>query len=386
VSDDQQPRHLEMNKRRGIDKDSLEGHRISACIEMGIPICLTNYFGNIAHPADTGSLGKNSGQFLFQTVIVFSTAQRGGIAVFDRSSRAKDGGSRRTSGKGVLYSGGTSFFADSSFEAETLKSIAKVDTTSIRALGQGLSHRGQSTYVMTVFEATLPEEQVIHLANKQDRFVGFFDSDQVLEILGQGRELDRAVLSFLNGNQPDTAVFTPSEIDCTIQSVTILGLDIEKFSIAASEVQVLRYLTLQVLLKQLFHEDKIHGYAIQTGDGYFVVSPERQCDEMLDLCLKLQARLAQVSGNDAGRITLRYALHQGPAFQVVDLNNQTNFIGDGMNYCARLLATKDANVIVISRSFHELANVSRVGVRFEILEMPIKHRSTPDQVFIAHLS
>jgi class 3 adenylate cyclase len=306
------------------------------------------------------------------------------VALFERSALKPDGTRRRTAGKGVL-----STMAEApdggSFEGQALSTTKSVEGASSRILGHGFSERGALSYILTVLEIPVGGESPILLRNSSDRFLGFVSREVAASGLGVGREVDSAVLANFTGSLVDPMVFTPAGVDCTLQDVAVVGLDIERFSTVPSEVQVFKYITLQVLLKQVLGDRGVRAFPIQTGDGYFLVLPNATCEQALRLCLDLQGRVAELSRRDLDRVSLRYALHSGPAYRLADINGQVNFIGDGMNYCARLLAVKEADVLIVSHSLYDSNKLDDWGITFEQTKLAIKHKSEPDDIYVAHL-
>lgn len=142
-------------------------------------------------------------------------------------------------------------------------------------------------------------------------------------------------------------------------------------------------------IQKLLEEFELSAYTIQTGDGCFIVFDESSEVETLGFCLRLQDRLALTNstGDDPGDILLRYALHKGPVYKVTDLNQQVNFIGDGINYCARLLGVKEANVLYTSKDFQITVNTSGdfEKLNFEPTRLSIKHKQEPEEVFCLKL-
>jgi class 3 adenylate cyclase len=136
-------------------------------------------------------------------------------------------------------------------------------------------------------------------------------------------------------------------------------------------------------------ESELSAYTIQTGDGCFIVFDDVSEDIVMRFCLELHQRIESTNstGNDAGDILLRYALHMGPVYKVMDLNQQANFIGDGINYCARLLAVKEPSVLYASKQFYDAikAQNSSTTLYFECGQIYIKHKTELDDVYLLKL-
>ena len=115
----------------------------------------------------------------------------------------------------------------------------------------------------------------------------------------------------------------------------------------------------QVALKEHFNElltkaikgvDPASRLVIDTGDGAatcFLGDPE----EALQSALLLRGLLLQKYGQ---MLSLRIGLHLGPVRRVVDINQQVNVIGDGINVAQRIADFAQPNQIVVSRSFHDV--------------------------------
>lgn len=72
---------------------------------------------------------------------------------------------------------------------------------------------------------------------------------------------------------------------------------------------------------------------------------------------------------------------------MLDLHLQVNFIGDGINYCARLMNVKDADVLYVSKDFREAIGRGDLagGPDFQLSHLPIKHKPEPDKLFFLKL-
>ena len=252
-------------------------------------------------------------------------------------------------------------------------------------LGQGISDRGSNTYLLTVLEVSVKDENPVTIRQSKDHFAGFTSAEEAQGILGKGREVDRAILNFLSDKKFDKESFVPSIVDCWIQHNIILGVDIHRFSTYANHQQVLRYITLQVHIGNLLEELNLSAHTIQTGDGCFVVFRNGSEPDALNFCLRLQHGIS--TANVSGQPLLRYALNCGSVYKVLDLNHQVNFIGDGINYCARLMNVKEADVLYISKDFRDAINRSGLEREwnFEQSHLPIKHKTEPDEVFFLDL-
>lgn len=273
---------------------------------------------------------------------------------------------------------------DVPFEKQILQKVSSIQIREVRVLGQGISHRGSNTYLLTVLEVTVSSETPITIKQSKDQFIEFVAYGDATNMLGEGREVDFSILKFLSEKSFDKEFFSPSAVDCWIQHNIILGVDIHRFSTYASYEQVLKYITLQVHIQTLLKELNLSAHTIQTGDGCFIVFSNGNEPDSLKFCLQLQSR---ISATNIGQTLLRYALHSGSVYKVLDLNHQVNFIGHGINYCARLLNVKEANVLYVSKDFRDAMNQFNLGKEwnFNHSHLPIKHQTEPDEVFFLNL-
>lgn len=357
------------------NKRSIDGRRIAACIDMGLPIELATSFREQSTLVDSQQLPASVSHYITLNLVCFSTPQRKSLAVFDRCATNDKGEPRTTSGLGIFCGLDVSLSDAKSTETQMVESLFDVPVNHIAYRGYGVSQRGHHTYISSVYEVTLDEESRITLPNARDKFIGFASTDEILDRLGPGRDVERELLASMAESTFDESVFRPVSMQCSIEQLTILGVDIEKFSMFSNEAQTMKYITLQVLLQEIFDGLNVAAATIQTGDGCFVVFKGLASWEALTTCIALQRRLTELPTNDLGQIRMRYALHWGYAFQVVDLNGQPNFIGNAMNYTARLLAIKDANVVAASTEFFDTAQASikRSGIRFTQGSLAVKH-------------
>jgi hypothetical protein len=373
-----------METKLAIRKDSFEGQRISACMNFGLPLSILEIFGNAIERISFAGSETKEGHFIFQAAFLFTDQRQNKIAIFDRAETGNSQQERVTKGKGILCLVSPDSTGKRSFEEQILQKVSGVNIQELKIFGQGLSHRGATTYLLTIVNVVVEDISPIVLQQSNDRFDAFLELSATVDILGEGRDVDRAIIHFLQGVEFNKEVFIPSAINCWIQHNVIVGLDIYRFSTHPSAVQVLKYITLQTHIQKLIRESELTAYTIQTGDGCFIVFDNVSEDSVMSFCLELHQRIASTnsSGNDPGDILLRYALHKGPVYKVLDLNQQANFIGDGINYCARLLAVKESNVLYASKQFYNAIDASAVGTsHFERGQIYIKHQAEPDEVY-----
>jgi hypothetical protein len=379
-----------METKLAIKKDSFEGQRISACMDFGLPLSILEIFASAIEHVPFDNSKTKEGYFIFQAAFLFTDKRQNEIAIFDRTTSGNGQQERVTTGKGILCLVSPDTTGKRSFEEQILQKVSGVNIQELKILGQGLSHRGATTYLLTIINVVVEDSAAIALQQSKDRFDSFRGLSGVPEILGEGRDVDLAILQFLQGVEFNKEVFIPSAINCWIQHNVIVGLDIYRFSTHPSAVQVLKYITLQTHIQKLIRESELSAYTIQTGDGCFIIFDDVNEDLVMHFCLKLHQRIASTNstGNDPGDILLRYALHMGPVYKVLDLNQQANFIGDGINYCARLLAVKESSVLYTSKQFYDVIDPqSFPGIAgFERSKISIKHQAEPDDVYLLKLN
>lgn len=118
---------------------------------------------------------------------------------------------------------------------------------------------------------------------------------------------------------------------------------------------------LQILCGQSFlrTEEVILGFA-PAGDGAYVILNHAVAGYGLFMAIALRTTLLQLKNQTNNLFSgLRVAIHFGAAAPIEDLTGKTNYVGSGLNDCARLLSidkeliagqkhVKDDNYIVIS--------------------------------------
>ena len=118
---------------------------------------------------------------------------------------------------------------------------------------------------------------------------------------------------------------------------------------------------LQILCGQSFlkTEEVVLGFA-PTGDGAFVILNHNLAGYGLFMAIALRTILLQLQSQTNKLFSgLRVAVHFGAAAPLEDLTGKTNYVGSGLNDCARLLSiekeiiadqlhVKDDNYIIIS--------------------------------------
>ncbi|MDH3472382.1 MAG: adenylate/guanylate cyclase domain-containing protein [Rhodospirillales bacterium] len=108
-------------------------------------------------------------------------------------------------------------------------------------------------------------------------------------------------------------------------------------------------------------EDRV---VLDTGDGAalcFAGDPE----VALFAALSIRSGVARLEAVGAAAVSLamRMGVNLGPVKVVIDLNNQINVLGDGINVAQRIMAFSEPGQILVSRSFHDAVAPLAAGYR-----------------------
>ena len=155
-----------------------------------------------------------------------------------------------------------------------------------------------------------------------------------------------------------------------IESVTEIALvDIVGFSKLPAEAQWLTAVLINAKLEEMTGlasslsalnlEELILGF-VPTGDGFFVILHPSNNGYGLLFGASLRTTLLLASSANGNLYSgVRVATHLGKVFSFVDVTGRKNFVGPGMNECARLLGVKtnqapsgflvDENFLFVSR-------------------------------------
>jgi len=131
----------------------------------------------------------------------------------------------------------------------------------------------------------------------------------------------------------------------------ILFLDIVGFSrlLADEQKELVQELNQIVRETKQFQEAEAEGKLtrLPTGDGMVLVftnNPEAPVECALEISQKLQS---------SPQLKLRMGIHSGPVNPVVDVNDQSNLAGAGINVAQRVMSCGDAGHILLSKNFAE---------------------------------
>ncbi len=159
----------------------------------------------------------------------------------------------------------------------------------------------------------------------------------------------------------------------------IVLVDIISFTKLTQEQQLelIQYLTqsyTRMLEKLLSNSDMklsqmVLGF-ISTGDGFFCILNPRMKGFGTILGLSLQHLSERISEKFPYFKGIRIAVHTGRVFEFTDILGHTNYIGDGLNHCARYLEHKDytiSTVFISKEAYASFSNFLELYPDFEAL-------------------
>lgn len=144
----------------------------------------------------------------------------------------------------------------------------------------------------------------------------------------------------------------------------IVLIDVIGFSQLASEQQleIMNYITISYkkIIRQMLSnsnmplEKLIHGF-IATGDGFFCVLNPRLKGYGSILGISFSHLSEQISKKFRYFQGMKIAVHTGEVYEFTDILGQKNFIGDGLNDCARYLEIKNYSIstVMVSEEAYE---------------------------------
>jgi len=158
-----------------------------------------------------------------------------------------------------------------------------------------------------------------------------------LEIIGAGK----------GGPLPEQHISAGDKTDLTLEIAHLLFIDVVGYSklLVNEQIELMHQLNRIVRGTECFREAEASGKLIRlpTGDGMvllFFRSPEQPVRCALEIS---QALCSQT------HIQLRMGIHSGPVNQVVDVNDQMNIAGAGINVGQRVMDCGDAGHILLSK-------------------------------------
>lgn len=105
-------------------------------------------------------------------------------------------------------------------------------------------------------------------------------------------------------------------------------------------------------LKSVAQNDRI---ILDTGDGVAIAlmgSPE----DAMFVALTIRDGILKSNVKDSIPLYVRFGINLGPVRTVIDINNQPNIIGDGINVAQRIMSFAQPNQILVSRSYYEVTS------------------------------
>lgn len=130
----------------------------------------------------------------------------------------------------------------------------------------------------------------------------------------------------------------------------ILLFDIVQFSKLPNEKQLATAMviteklkeTVGILVNQAFlQQNEVLCGFIPTGDGFYIILQPEFAGYGIFLAISLRSSLLLASKQAKDLFSgVRAAVHMGDAFPFKDINGRDNFVGDGLNDCARLLCKR----------------------------------------------
>lgn len=156
---------------------------------------------------------------------------------------------------------------------------------------------------------------------------------------------------------------------------SVLAIDIVSYSTALDETQN-RYLnTLNTIVGDVLNEDHDCSCAtLPTGDGVILVFPGKMADYALKKALRIHQRIQ----DGLLKLPVRIGIHDGGVIPVSDLTGKTNYVGNTMNICQRVMDAGDEGHILLSESAFNSVNHMEVytGKLYALRRNPIevKHK------------
>ncbi|MDQ7059687.1 MAG: hypothetical protein Q9M43_00550 [Sulfurimonas sp.] len=167
----------------------------------------------------------------------------------------------------------------------------------------------------------------------------------------------------------------------------IVLIDIIGFSKLASykQLEIIKFVTasykrmIQSMLRNSNTTiDKIILGLVPTGDGFFCILNPRLQGYGAILGLSFKHLSLEILGKFSYFEGMRIAVHNGEIYKFKDILGHSNFIGDGLNDCARYLEFKDyslSTVMVSNTAYDTLKNFLTIYKDYNTLlsEQGFKH-------------
>src|SRR6266404_485441 len=146
---------------------------------------------------------------------------------------------------------------------------------------------------------------------------------------------------------PEQHISAEDKTDLTLEIAHLLFIDVVGYSklLVNEQIELMQQLNRIVRGTECFREAEASEKLIRlpTGDGMVLLfsrSPEQPVRCALEISQALRSQ---------SHIQLRMGVHSGPVNQVVDVNDQINIAGAGMNVGQRVMDCGDAGHILLSK-------------------------------------
>ena len=150
---------------------------------------------------------------------------------------------------------------------------------------------------------------------------------------------------------PEQSTETGDQTDLALEIAHLLFIDVVGYSklLVNEQIELMQQLNRIVRGTECFRDAEASGKLMRlpTGDGMvllFFRSPEEPARCALQISKALR---------DQPQILLRMGIHSGPVNQVVDVNDQINVAGAGINIGQRVMDCGDAGHILLSKHVAE---------------------------------
>ncbi len=126
----------------------------------------------------------------------------------------------------------------------------------------------------------------------------------------------------------------------------IILIDVKGFSTKDTfeQINIVNYLyaIISYILAITHYRSKGNPTIVTTGDGCYIIYPSSEAEVISLMAINYRNAYSLCSGKSSNMLRslynedIRICCHIGPAIQLRDITGNVNFIGEGMNDCARL--------------------------------------------------
>jgi uncharacterized protein YjbK len=165
-----------------------------------------------------------------------------------------------------------------------------------------------------------------------------------------------------------------------IKHKQFIALDVVGYSLKDPIMQkrIVKHLTL--ILKQILQRYSLEEVTrLPLGDGMILVFSETPNIIFVLTTILMEIQKTNKSIPDDYKIHVRSALHYGDVFDCQDINDNKNFVGDGINITARIINETKKHQVLFSEELYkyyhskDLINDNQYGETFNIID---KHDNT----------